>query len=728
MDVPEEDERDAQRAFRERLRLAIPFFGTIRVEPPILIPPYREELMALLSSTLERGLADYLETMVRAPHRDELRRISEEWEKAVHDLEGSPPYGTDGGSLVELFSNLTQRGFDALSRMASVASGFKTIRRLLLEQTPRPHLRELPEVCSDLLQDVDETPWLKRLAKLRRRKPLQNATDAFAVALVVRLNKDALHKGRKELFLLLSDAPVLERLLGDPAGPGGDLGRELGSFVHSEQFPEDLRTRGVRLLRTSYHFEEFLGVYLDEDRGDSLLSRAVQLRNMRPTTDQAADVLRYCEESGGKPNCQRREECEQVMQRVATFLDQEHHRINLDGIAAKQVAFGPLLDLTSESLRGMGMPHELSGLEAKFTAFFSEKYEDEFLGRLTSKLEEYFTDSFDHLAAIAEDSLPLSDTPVLRLWHRLSRSSRIVFSVAFRGSEAIEQLLSEINSLAQVPLGLRSFPDWYRRLMRVVAMRPSDPHAALLSAMLLYCHELYDDASWLCGLWLTRNEKRTIIEQTGKVVEFKYISASADSRMCYTLPNRSIAVEELRRIVSGLRALAADHPDDPRLPHLIGKICGRVWQFGIDKSDAPLLESITESRKAMGLLETETGVEFGELRTALVNNMLYCLCGIESPSQDQLREACSLREMLMRESRKATFVETLAAYDHMCYRLAQGVDARRGHLLSAIQQLGHAVTLANEQYANRQDVASYRGELSEWRKELRVEFGGEPAL
>ncbi len=725
--------------FRDRLRKALPFFATIRVEAPILISPYKLELTAALNSQLEAAIKRRVRDVVCSPDSQaEVERIVKDWKEQVESLrreDKSAESLQDAADRGERFSLLTQLGFYALT-LAS-AAGNDVLSFLLSDRDPKPHVRDLPGESQELLSSLNLEPWLEALGSIRREKRLANIVDASAISMVVKLNETAKRENRTDVYFLLSDASTLRTVLGRPyiKKPEGPSGMPPPCCISDERFRKSgcRRTR-TSILRTSKHFEEFARAF-DEDRHrrrENLFRRKISLlQRVRPISTQVRDVMRLCPWGRfGRCTEDIATRCKDTRASIRAFLRTEEGLSNLETIISKHAAFKPLLAFMNKYLLNAEYtPRSIMTLDKSFFAFFKDEYEPAVLKDLHSALERYSHDTYRHFAEVARKSIDIAEDPTASIWYRLRRMRGLVFDVAFRDNERILALTRRVqNPETNDGNRLAHLKEWYREMVLVITEKQDDPHAALLNAIVLYCYDYYDDCSWLAALWLRRSRGRDASDSLKELeTEFFYMNMSAEARKAFGIENPAAAKSSILAVVTRIDAYMKERRpgSDPRLPYLAGKILGRQHQFDKEPGDTVLTRSLEYTEAALRVVQCSSTQEYATLLLSLLNNKLYVLVRLSDPTPDQLAEADRLYGYLERtsEAGHGNFIETFASYMYMRARHAPSIRARKELLKEAINLLRHANKRAREQYINRQEQGVYRKQLNLWNREYTRAYG-----
>jgi len=742
IDIKEIPERQKEVVLRETLRKAIPFFGCIRVPPPVLISPYRRELDIQLRSQAERLLRAEMLRKLRTL-LPQVAQIRCDWNESLDAVQRDTDE-TPAAAAAEVmeFSKLTAQGFYCLAfahATTPVTAAFRALEHILTNTEPKPHVSYLPAEHEAEISHTNIDPWLNLLSRYRPQM-FSNIIDAQAIALVMRLNELASREGRRDVYFLLSDTRALAKALNKFDCAGGDVLKELRltPFIKHRLFPPWVNSQGLHVLRTSDHFEEFLQAYHEalpvqienlERRLEQLLPQCHLL------TTQFEDIDRTCQ--GSYPECtaETRERCRRLREDIAAFLRNEDELANLHNIIHKEKAFQPLLNFVHWFLQDVVYPdarrltgehEEIRKLSDEYDQFFSQRYGN----ALQEKLETAFHSLYDKVAGtiltIGAQSIEMARAPAQLLRNRLRRMFEINYQRAFSGNQRLRTLLNDLFLPSSDEDGSRGSRDWYREIFEMAMAPPRDAEINLLVLSLLYCYDAYTECEWLARRWIEDHSSE--LASSGKQVEFAYMLAAAEARQTFQLKDHSAAREAIGGVLAQLDAVELQFPGDPRIPHLKGKILARVYLFGIDPSSSVLADSIASSRKALDWarhIAAQGDITYQPLQISLTNNIVYCSAKLP-PADTNPQEMEQLAGLLYPHTDEAHVLETVACY---LYSLARKRYEERklgesnGQYQRALTELSRAIDLGIRQDINRQELTQLNIQMQHWKAEHAARFG-----
>jgi hypothetical protein len=709
---------DKSRIFSNRLRKAIPFFGTIRIKAPVLIPPYKRELEWTLESLMEQllrsKLRDYLKFIVQ-----DVPKLREEWSKSIEDLrERDDPHTLRRWDAreVQKFAELMVEGFYFLSFTGAIGS--EIINHLLSDTMPKPHIRRLEPAKEALIKEISMEPWIDLLDSIRN-KPFSNIIDAQAIAMVLKLNELACRDSKRELYFLLSDSSALRQLLSRSGARHGLPSGYSPPLVKHPLFPKALQSQGVSILRTSDHFEEFLRAFdsaLPAQIDNLKLRKENILSKIRINSSAIDEVSRKCTVNNAVCPCEIRDKCTLLRDSIGSFLAGDELILNLKNVIMKEQLFEPLLTFMKRYLEADIAP-ELAELCESYTAFFLEDFDQTVIDRLGDALSRYERAYTENIFSLSKAGIDIADRSVATAKTRLGRMRGILYEITFSENETIKSLLLQLADEGYQQLEM--VRSWYTEIIRANIQHRDDVEASLLSLILLYCNGFYDECSWLALFWIDSRFDQII--KANKAVEFNYLLASSEARIQYFEQDKKAAGERIDQIVKKLDELMADadHGTDARLPHLAGKILGRKHFFGVETTDSILLRAIDYFRKALQMIESMKGAKaevFKSLVSPLKNNILYSIARLVNPRVEMVREAEGLYAELSPQHRTTHYTETFAWYHYMLSMLSYEKDREKSAQLmfEALRELVWALILGKTESANEQELSISSRQLNEW--------------
>ncbi len=720
--------KEAQaRVFRDRVRKAIPFFGTVRVKPPLLIPPYRLELEAVLHSRYQQVIRSRVASRILGMG-NKITELLSELRSSVGKLEAPAPKGGDVAEEqvkeVEKFADLTRRGFYVLC--AADAAGTTTLRRIFDDGEKR-HVRKLSKEDTKAIEGLESGVWYEPLCRLRDEREFSNYVDAYAIASVLRLNEKAAQEDKRVLYFLLSDAPALRQLLRSGAdfirNPRRKWFPDVPRIRHP-QLPSFCPQEGLAIQRTSYHFEEAVRAF-DPNWGAfyaNLEQREQELGILAGLCKKVKAVRRKCR----RCSAENERACEQLRDDIDEFLKKERDLEGLEQILEKEKAFQPLLEFM-KSMQREDPSKKVRELATLYNKIFAEDYDDMLKTRLRTTLERYESEYRDNLGSISLAAAATAATaPHEVVMYKLRRMYGIVFEVAFHRNRRITNLLRKVLSgdSAALQIDEKAQMEWFLDAFGLVARPTEDPETALLATIFLYCFGFYVQAAWQATRWI--KEKAAILETAGLEVEFHYMYVSALAREAYGFESNDKAIEVCRSLQQELTRLSKKHPNDPRIPHLSGKIIGRLHEFGKDTRDVVLDEALDCFRDARRRVdESPAEQRFKILELPLLNNELYTIVSRSQKGSADSARADELYATIISHPKleKSQHLETLASYEHAMFLHVSEPSEQETWLGKAIQRMRTALRQAEVQYVDEQQVKTFTRKYDRWRKEYTARFG-----
>lgn len=719
---PTKDEKGEM--FQQRLKQAIPFFGNVNVDVPIFIPPYAIEMQQKLRSRTEKMFRAELNSRLHDRIEKDARKAHKETDKAILKLrESNIPDSTLIDEEVEDFSRATSNGFYALSYKNS--AGDLSLCRIMLDDDDKKHLRQLPQDDYHLLETEDYKSWLTLINK-QRDKPFSNPRDAKAIALTLALNMK--YDGKK-LFLFLSDDPsikkVLEKLRRKRVGK--DKFKDPSPFINKKNLPHH-PSDGIFLLRTSNHFEEFVREYemnnIEGTISNLVSARETILRKVEPIRPFIEKTFQKCK--GRRNRCDNcGASCEKIFIYYKRSLQAFDKRINLEFILGKEKVFEPLLQYVNRYILQDDGNSDIAKLSERYASFFSDAYEPEVLRKLEKAAENFRQEEDEKLFQIIDKTE--TDIPYLQIRHRLNRLKGLILNVSFEKNEEIQHLLISLRNYERKEQ-LNDIRNKYRAILELMSDQEEVVDNALLSIIILYSYDEYKKSAWLSKLWSHEdNDLLKKVLEAKKQVEFVYMQASSEARICYSLKDKIVGNKKLSRSIGILKAIQDDHPTDPRIPYLLGKMETRRRFFKLDATLKPIYRSIEYCNEALNLLDSDEEGRFASLRDPLYNNQLYNYIFFTEADPSTLTKI----ENLYIEVKKITnahHIETLACchkfYSTIVYK--DDLKSSQEEFKKAFQCLIWASEMGNRELLNTMERKSLKIQLEDWKGEYSKLYSSDP--
>jgi len=704
--IPDEDEQKS--IYLNRIIKAIPFFGTLKCDVPYLIEPYIYELETSLRSKFEKVKRDELKK-----HINELTAkldpsiIKKDWKKLIKQDDPDK-------DNIEQFAKLITDGMYLAYYINSL--GVKTLQNILKDKNDVEHVKELPYNLYEIVTSDSIQQWKDVLNHYRPKRPLQNAIDAIAIECVIKLNQI---KEDRTIYFLLSDAHTLWNVLKEESLYISSK-YSLFPSINRKDLPEYCNVEGINILRTSYHFEEWLKTYHRQfkcrikylkEREKHILPNLKLIPSLR--SDEIENKCKICLQDN-KCNDSTKKECKQIIDNINKVIGSEYDVLQINSIIQKNAVFSNLLSFINDSID----PNYYKDIKSivdmfdKYFIKFDEKTSEKFFIELRAALSTFRKVVNVNIENLNSSIINFSDIP---LKYRFERVDGILLHITFKNNSIIYNIISK--SIDEEG----NFTENFRTILEHISSNYNNPDASLLASIILYCNEDYTACSWLTEEWKNQYKK----EKNERIVEFTYLWALSKSRIIFGRPNIKERNDKIEGIIKELESLHNNNKEDPRIPYLISKIIARKHLFNINTTDKNLYRSI-EYCHIVGNIINNNISNYSEkekddyLLLQMLNNnvMLWCISKLSKPNNNLIVQAKKLYQLLNKSKKKSHFIETIASYYYLLYKFQiKNSRERKRKFREAISTLIESLKIGFNQDINKQETHVMLLEYDNWRIE-----------
>lgn len=735
LEIRKPSQQEIETLFREKLKKSISFLGRKQVKtPPLLIPPYNIELNNHVDGIFARAVRFKLQEMVQF---EKILEVRNRWidlkDKIInYTEENTDIYESQEELLLEIedFAKTTIEGIYYLILVNSLTA--QSLNYLLNTKNECLSRFKKSDAFLEKYKKRDYHKWLELLNKQKDYNIPANVIDSQALMIIEILNELANEEERKDIYFLLTDAKnmwkITDKFKKKPKEfkdmfPEDDDEKDNIAYIKHKSFPEFCYSDGLHIIRTSDHFEEWLLSYHEDfiTREKNLTDRKNMLiTKIKLFLNQLIEKDKVCKRIDNKCYCLAQNECSILCNSIDEFFTTEEEITNLENIKDKKKAFENLFTFVEGNISETNRRNEeVSSLIDDFSSFFLVEYNDDFLSKLEQLLSKYKNDYYNNVQSIV-NIISTDQEAIINFKNKLNRMDGLVYEIAFKEDKEILDLINmnlpgkDISDEEKT----KKISRWYKEAYSIITQDNDNVINNIFALVFLYCYEYYNDCSWLANNWL--KNKRDLIENAGKLIEYKILYASSTSRTLFHIEDKNMANIKLSAIIEMLKNLFKKYPDCPRIPYSIGKKYCRMYFFKINTNENILLESIKFSKKSIYLLDNNKSNSenlYEELRIRLKNNILWAINYLNNPTNELIDEAEDLYKSLNNIKDVAQYVETCASYEYkMALRkISEDVTVAKNILMDSIKKLKFSINLAYEQHLSRYEIKEMVNQIDIWK-------------